>query len=101
MEKNPATKFIVATETGIFHQMQKKRPEATLIQAPVLDAGCSCNNCPYMKMNNMEKIKYALETLKPEVGLDETLRVKAQVSLDRMMAITSGKPVQWPAEFTV
>ncbi len=101
VEKNPATKFIVATETGIFHQMQKKRPEATLIQAPVLDAGCSCNNCPYMKMNNMEKIKYALETLKPEVGLDETLRVKAQVSLDRMMAITSGKPVQWPAEFTV
>ncbi|MDG0815111.1 quinolinate synthase NadA [Bdellovibrio svalbardensis] len=101
VEKNPATKFIVATETGIFHQMQKKRPEATLIQAPVLDAGCSCNNCPYMKMNNMEKIKHALETLQPEVGLDETLRVKAQVSLDRMMAITSGKPVQWPAEFTV
>lgn len=94
-------KFIVATETGIFHQMQKLRPDATFIQAPVVDEGCKCNDCPYMKMNNLEKIKRALETFKPEVTLSEELRTKAQVSLDRMMAITSGKPVQWPAEFTV
>lgn len=101
VQKNPAKKFIVATETGIFHQMQKLRPDVELIQAPVLDAGCSCNNCPYMKMNNMEKIKHALETLNPAISLDETLRVKAQTSLNRMMDITSGKPVQWPTEFTV
>jgi len=101
VQKNPAKKFIVATETGIFHQMQKMRPDVTLIQAPVLDAGCLCNNCPYMKMNSMEKIKRALETLSPQVRLDENLRVKARVSLDRMMAITSGKPVTWPAEFHV
>lgn len=101
VQKNPAKKFIVATETGIFHQMQKLRPDVELIQAPVLDAGCSCNNCPYMKMNNMEKIKHALETLNPQISLDEALRVKAQTSLNRMMDITSGKPVQWPAEFTV
>lgn len=101
VEKNPAKKFIVATETGIFHQMKKLRPEAELIQAPVLDAGCSCNNCPYMKMNTMEKIKRALETLQPQVQMDNSLRMKAQVSLDRMMDITSGKSVQWPAEFLV
>lgn len=101
VEKNPAKKFIIATETGIFHQMKKLRPDAELIQAPVLDAGCSCNNCPYMKMNTMEKIKRALETLQPQVQMDNSLRVKAQVSLDRMMDITSGKPVQWPAEFHV
>lgn len=101
VQKNPAKKFIVATETGIFHQMQKLRPDVELIQAPVLDSGCSCNNCPYMKMNSMEKIKYALETAKPQVGLDESLRLKAKVSLDRMMDITSGKPVTWPSEFTV
>lgn len=101
VQKNPAKKFIVATETGIFHQMQKLRPDVELIQAPVLDAGCSCNNCPYMKMNNMEKIKHALETLQPQVGLEEALRLKAQVSLDRMMDITSGKAVQWPAEFSI
>ncbi len=101
VEKNPAKKFIVATETGIFHQMKKLRPDAELIQAPVLDAGCSCNNCPYMKMNTMEKIKRALETLQPQVQMNDALRVKAQVSLDRMMDITSGKSVQWPAEFHV
>jgi quinolinate synthase len=99
VEKNPAKKFIVATETGIFHQMQKLRPDVTLIQAPVLDSGCLCNNCPYMKMNSMEKIKHALETFEPQVKLDEALRLKARVSLDRMMDITSGKPVTWPAEF--
>jgi quinolinate synthase len=101
VEKNPAKKFIVATETGIFHQMQKKRPDVTLIQAPVLDSGCLCNNCPYMKMNSMEKIKHALETFRPEVKLDEALRVKAQVSLDRMMSITSGKTPSWPTEFSL
>lgn len=101
VQKNPAKKFIVATEAGIFHQMQKLRPDVTLIQAPVMDAGCSCNNCPYMKMNTMEKIKHALETLRPQVGLEEALRVKAQVSLDRMMNITSGKNVSWPQEFSL
>ncbi|MEK2689251.1 quinolinate synthase NadA [Bdellovibrio sp. GT3] len=97
----PHKKFIVATETGIFHQMQKRRPDATFIQAPVVDEGCQCNDCPYMKMNNMEKIKRALETLKPELNLPEALRLEAKVSLDRMMDITSGKPVQWPSEFTL
>ncbi len=101
VEKNPAQKFIVATEAGIFHQMQKKRPDVTLIQAPVLDESCNCNNCPYMKMNDMEKIKRALETFTPEVTLPEDLRLKAKVSLDRMMAITSGQPVTWPREFTL
>jgi len=101
VQKNPAKKFIVATETGIFHQMQKLRPDIILIQAPVLDSGCSCNNCPYMKMNSMEKIKHALETFEPQIRMNETLRTKAQVSLDRMMDITSGKPVIWPAEFHV
>jgi quinolinate synthase len=101
VQKNPAKKFIVATETGIFHQMQKLRPDVELIQAPVLDSGCSCNNCPYMKMNSMEKIKHALETFEPQVRMDDVLRKKAQVSLDRMMDITSGKAVTWPAEFHV
>lgn len=101
VEKNPAKKFIVATETGIFHQMQKKRPDVTLLQAPVMDAGCSCNDCPYMKLNNMEKIKRALESLSPEITLNEDLRLKAQTSLSRMMDITSGKTPQWPTEFSL
>lgn len=99
VKNNPAKKFIVATETGIFHQMQKTRPDVTLIQAPVLDSGCACNDCPYMKMNSLEKIKLALETSKPEIQIDEALRLKAKIGLDRMMDITSEKPVTWPTHF--
>jgi len=53
-----------------------------------------------MKMNSMQKIKSALESLNPEIKLNEELRTEAQTSLDRMMAITSGKPVVWPTAFT-
>jgi quinolinate synthase len=101
VSSNPHKKFIVATETGIFHQMQKRRPDATFIQAPVVDEGCQCNDCPYMKMNNLEKIKRALETLEPQMNLPESLRLEAKVSLDRMMDITSGKAVTWPKEFAL
>lgn len=99
VEKNPAKKFIVATETGIFHQMKKARPDVELIQAPVEDAGCACNDCPYMKLNTLEKIKRSLQTLSPEVHVDENIREKAKVSLDRMMDLAAGRSVQWPATF--
>lgn len=98
VEKNPSKKFIIATETGIFHQMQKKRPDAELIQAPA-EGSCACNNCPYMKLNNLEKIKLSLQILKPEVVMSEVLRAKAQVSLDRMMSITSNQAPAWPQYF--
>ena len=101
VEKNKSkTKFIVATETGIFHEMKKRRPDAELIQAPVVDEACACNDCPYMKMNTLEKIHLALTTMKPVVSLPEDLRLKAHTSLDRMMKITSGVPVTWPERFT-
>jgi quinolinate synthase len=99
VQKNPAKKFIVATEMGIFHQMKKARPDVELIQAPIESGACNCNNCPYMKMNTMEKIRRALQTLQPEVKLPENLRAKAQLSLDRMMAITSKQKVTWPDRF--
>lgn len=99
VEKNPAKKFIVATETGIFHQMKKLRPDVQLIQAPVEDKSCACNDCPFMKLNTTEKIKRALETLSPQVILSEDLRLRAQVSLDRMMAISRGEAVNWPERF--
>lgn len=92
-------KFIVATETGIFHQMKKNRPDAELIQAPVVDESCACNDCPYMKLNSLQKIYDAMKTFKPEVTLPENLRVKAFTSLDRMMKITSGQSVTWPDQF--
>jgi quinolinate synthase len=98
VQENPAKKFIVATEPGIFHQMKKNRPDAEIIQAPT-DTSCACNNCPYMKMNTLAKIKLALENLEPEIVVSDRLRELANVSLNRMMAITSGKPVLWPETF--
>ena len=99
VKSNRATnEFIVATEDGIFHQMRKERPDAILIQAPA-EGTCACNQCPYMKMNSLEKIRHALETLTPAVDIAPQLAEKARVSLDRMMAITDGKPVEWPRLF--
>lgn len=100
VQKNPAKTFIVATEEGIFHQMRKVRPDAILFQAPI-DEACSCNQCPYMKLNTLEKIRTALKTLEPQIHLDKSLAARAQVSLNRMMDITSGKSVNWPARFEV
>ncbi len=94
-----AQKFIVATETGIFHQMQKLRPGVQLLQAPVVDKNCACNDCPFMKMNTLEKIEAALSSFKPEIKIEESLRAKAFESLDRMMRITSNQSVTWPERF--
>lgn len=101
VKTHPSKKFIVATETGIFHQMRKLRADAVLLQAPTEDKNCLCNDCPYMKLNNLEKIKRALETLTPEVTLPEEIRAKAQISMDRMMAITQGQSVEWPSRFEI
>jgi quinolinate synthase len=94
VKNNPAKTFIVATEPGIFHQMKKVRPDATLIQAPA-EGSCACNECPYMKLNTLEKIKAALTHLKPEVTVDHNVIEKARVSLRRMLDISAGKPVRF------
>lgn len=99
VKKNPAKKFIVATETGIFHQMNKLRADIELIQAPVMDENCLCNDCPYMKMNTLLKIKNTLDTFSNKITLNESLRIKAHTSLDRMMKITSNQKVDWPEKF--
>lgn len=84
--ENPAKAFIVGTESGILHQMHKLRPEAELIAIPA-DSGCNCALCPYMKLNTLEKIYLALRDLKPEITMDEGLRVKALRPLERMLAL--------------
>lgn len=94
VETNPAKKFIVATEDGIFHQMKKLRPDVELIQAPT-GTHCACNQCPYMKLNTLEKIRNSLATLSPEVKLAPEMIKKARVSLQRMVDITQGKSVTW------
>lgn len=91
---NPKKTFIVATEDGIFHQMQKSRPDVQLIQAPTGNL-CACNHCPYMKLNTLEKIKATLLTQSPEVTLAPDVIEKARLSLRRMIDITQGNPVTW------
>ncbi len=93
--ENPAKKFIVATEDGIFHQMKKARPDVELIQAPVLDENCACNQCPYMKLNTLEKIRDALKNLDPQVDVAAERIEKAQISLQRMLKISQGEAVEW------
>ncbi len=99
VKNNPAKKFIVATEPGIFHQMKKLRPEAQLIQAPEPDGSCGCNHCPYMKLNTLDKIQQALQHLSPEIQIEENLRKKAEISLGRMIDIMDGQTPQWPKSF--
>lgn len=90
--------FIVATETGIFHQLHKARPDAKIIQAP-FNSHCACNDCPYMKLNNVEKVYQTLLTGKNEVHVPDHLIEKARIPLQRMMTITEGGSVDWPATF--
>src|SRR5919112_970535 len=76
--------FIVATEAGILHQMQKQAPNKTLIPAPP-DNSCACNDCPHMKRNTLEKVYLCMEYETPEIIMEEELRVQAKRSLDRML----------------
>ncbi|MEK6556501.1 MAG: quinolinate synthase NadA [Bdellovibrionota bacterium] len=97
-QKNPAQKFIVATEEGIFHQMKKSRPDAEFIQAPA-EGSCACNQCPYMKMNTLEKVRNALRDLKPQIEVASDIIEKSRIPLRRMLDITAGLKVEWPTEF--
>jgi quinolinate synthase len=79
------TKFIVATEQQIFHQMQKARPDAVLLAAPGSDGSCSCANCPFMAKNSLEKLYLAMLNGYPRVEMPEELRMKALLPLQRML----------------
>ena len=69
--------------------MEKAAPHKTFIGAPGADGNCSCNNCPFMALNTLEKLYLALRDLKPEIVLDEETRVKALKPLERMLAMAS------------
>ncbi|HKT78242.1 MAG TPA: quinolinate synthase NadA, partial [Sphingobium sp.] len=82
--------LIVATEPHIIHQMRKAVPEKNFIGAPGADGNCNCNICPYMALNTMEKLYLALRDLQPRIEMDESLRLAAKKSLDRMLDMASG-----------
>ncbi len=85
---SPCTQFIVATESGILHQMQLQCPDKEFIPVPPNDSTCACNNCSFMKLNTLEKIARCLETLEPQIHVDETLAAKARRPIDRMLQLS-------------
>ena len=86
-QTDPSTEFIVATETGILHQMMKASPEKTFIPAPPNNS-CACNDCPHMKLNSLEKLYLCMEYETPEINMDEELRLAAKRPIDRMLEIS-------------
>lgn len=80
-------KFIIATEPGVIHQMEKESPQKTFIPLPSND-GCACNECPHMRLNTLEKIVNALENMEPEIKINEELRLKALKPIERMLALS-------------
>jgi quinolinate synthase len=85
--KSPKKEFIVVTEAGILHQMQKAAPHKTFIPSPP-NANCACNECPYMRRNTLEKIALCLETLEPKIDVPPALRERALKPIQRMLDLS-------------
>ena len=82
------TELLVATESGIIHQMQKQNPNKVFIPIPPVDSTCGCNDCKYMRLNSLEKLYLCLKTEQPEILVDEALRVKAVKPIERMLELS-------------
>ena len=85
--KDSSNEYIVATETGILHQMMKSSPHKTFIPAPPNNS-CACNDCPHMKRNTLEKIYLCIEYEVPEIIMDEELRIAAKKPIDKMLELS-------------
>jgi len=84
---SPRREFIVVTEAGILHAMQKAAPDKVLIPAPP-DAACACNECPFMKKNSLEKVYLSLRDLTPRLEMSPDLIARARIPIDRMLALS-------------
>ena len=87
VEEDPSQKFIIATEAGILHEMQKRCPDKILIPAPVEDDTCACSECAFMKLNTLEKLYTCMKYNAPQIQLDQALIEAAKKPIDRMLAL--------------
>jgi quinolinate synthase len=87
--KSDKNEFIVATESGILHEMQKKCPEKNFIPAPPNDSTCACNECSFMRLNTMEKLYNCLKNETPEITVDPEVAAKAIKPIERMLKISA------------
>lgn len=88
VQEDSASQYIVATETGIIHQMKKAAPEKEYIPAPPEDETCSCNECPHMKLNTVEKLYLCMKNKYPEIVMDEKIRQQALWPIERMLEMS-------------
>ena len=87
-QQDNSREYIVATETGILHQMELYSPEKTFIPAPP-NNGCACNDCPHMKLNTLEKLYLCMEYEQPEITMDEKLLQASRKPIERMLEISA------------
>ena len=87
-QTSSAAAFIVATEPGIIHQMQKQTPNKRFIPAPSTN-NCNCNECPYMRLNSLEKLYLAMKNRQPEITMSEEIRVAALRPIQRMLEMSA------------
>ncbi len=87
-KESDATEFIVATESGILHQMRKDCPEKTFIPAPPEDGTCACNECSFMKLNTLVKLRDCLRDMAPEVHVDPAVAERARKPIERMLELS-------------
>lgn len=80
--------FIVATESGILHEMRRRCPQKTFIPAPPADSTCACNDCSFMKLNTMEKLRDCLRDLAPAIEVDPKVAARAVRPIERMLALS-------------
>ena len=86
--ESDAKEFIVATESGILHQMQKDCPEKTFIPDPPDDSTCACNDCAFMKLNTLEKLYNSLRFLAPQIHVDSEIAERARRPIERMLQLS-------------
>lgn len=86
--ENPAKEFIVATESGIIHQMEKANPDKVFIPAPP-DNSCACNDCPHMKRNTLEKLYLCMKNEQPEITIPMNVIERARLPIERMLEISA------------
>ena len=87
--ESDAPTVIIATEDGVFHQIEQRAPEKQLIQAPGMDESCACNQCPFMRLNTLEKLYLCLRDLQPEVTVPEEIRLRALAPIERMLELSA------------
>ena len=92
---NPAKRFVIVTESGIIHRMQRECPDKEFLCAPVFNAmklptdGCRCSECKYMKLNTLEKVRDCMKKLTPRVELPADIRQRARLPIERMLEISA------------